>query len=134
MKRKTVTERDCREVPVFTAVNEAFSNFIHQRLIFCLLFYQEKSNNKDPFFTSLMNRYEKSGIKNFFTNVVNKYKKSKRKMLFLLDQKVPVTTIKHSLAAFNAMGIPVGLLPLAVAKKDCPPPLPPIRGAIVCMI
>ncbi|WP_243018556.1 hypothetical protein, partial [Candidatus Cardinium hertigii] len=46
MKRKTVAGMDCREVPVFPAVNEAFSNFFHQRLIFWLLFDQAKSSFK----------------------------------------------------------------------------------------
>ncbi|WP_243575153.1 hypothetical protein, partial [Candidatus Cardinium sp. cByotN1] len=55
MKRKTVAGMDCRYAPVFPAVNEAFSHFFHQRLIFWLLFYQEKSNNKNSFSTNFVN-------------------------------------------------------------------------------
>ncbi|WP_243575261.1 hypothetical protein, partial [Candidatus Cardinium sp. cByotN1] len=60
--------------PVFPAVNEAFSHFFHQRLIFWLLFYQEKSNNKNSFSTNFVNANQRVAKYNRRkTTVVNGY-------------------------------------------------------------
>ncbi|WP_243575223.1 hypothetical protein [Candidatus Cardinium sp. cByotN1] len=80
MKRKTVAGRDCREVPVFSAVSEAFRNFFHQRLIFWVLFDQAKSSFKKFIFYQckeqiLLYLFKSVGNKMFLT-------------YFFLDKKV----------------------------------------------